>query len=184
MMNKCYCKRFVVKLSISGNDVTPYGPLNATFKLDDTPSYTDFTNMFDQYQLSGIAYRFVITKDDQAGSITAVNRGTYVRLMHVIDHNDSAQATAFTDIQQYPQMKENWLSDSRPVTKWYYQKPAVLTTVNSLIANNYNPGYNKWIDTGYPGTLHYGVKGYYEGHYAGRNLVMECKYYIKLKEIR
>lgn len=183
MLNKCYCKRFVIKATINGSDLIPSAGLAYGFSLNDVPGYTDFTNMFDQYQIAGVAYRFVVNRD-QDSMTTPANQGYFMRIMHTIDHSDATTPTSFGELQQYPYVKEEWLSDSRPVTKWYFQKPAVLTTVNSVIANNYNPSYNKWIDTGYPGTVHYGLKLVYDNHYAGRSLFIECKYYVKLKEIR
>lgn len=184
LVNKCYCKRFVVKATIAGNDTTPYNGQSFKWNLNDIPGVSDFTNMFDQYQIAGIAYRFVVNKDEQAGSIVAANRGNYIRLMMVNDYNDSTSPTSFSELQQYPYVKEMWLTDTKPVTKWFYQKPTVLNTINSQVLNNYNPMRKCWIDTSYPGTDHYGLKIFYEGHYAGRTLILECKYYIKLKEIR
>lgn len=182
-MNKCYCKRFVVKATIGGSDVVPANGQALKWNLNDVPGVSDFTNMFDQYQIAGVAYRFVVNRDDQ-GQSTAGNKGFFIRLMHVQDFNDATTPTSFAELQQYPYVKEIWLNEARPVSKWYYMKPAVLNTINSLIANNYNPKKNVWIDTGYPGTDHYGLKFFYDQHYAGRTLFIEAKYYIKLKEIR
>lgn len=184
MLNKCYCKRFVTKNAISGSDVAPAAGIAYAFSLDEVPGYTDFTNMFDQYQITGIAYRFVINKNDSEGITTAANKGSFVRIMHVVDHNDTSTPTSFAELQQFPYVKEEWLSDSRPVSRWYYQTPSILNTVNSLVANNYNPTFKKWLDTGYPGTRHYGLKVFYDQHYAGRFWQLEMKYYVKLKEIR
>lgn len=183
IVNKCYCKRFVVKATIGGSDLTPANGQAFKWNLSDTPSTTDFTNMFDQYCIAGVAYRFVLNKDDNSQT-TAANRGSFIRIMAVNDFNDATAPTSFAELQQYPYVKEIWLNESRPTSKWYYQKPSVLNTINSLVANNYNPRKNTWIDTGYPGTDHYGLKIFYDQHFAGRTIFVEAKYYIKLKEIR
>lgn len=183
MMNKCYCKRFVIKATIAGSDLTPSNGQAIKWTLNDVPGVTDFTNMFDQYQIAGVSYRFVINKDDQSQTTTG-NKGNFIRLMHVADYNDSTTPVNFVELQQYPYVKEIWLNENRPVSKWYYMKPSVLNTINSQVLNNYQPKKNVWIDTSYPGTDHYGLKMFYDQHYAGRTLFIEAKYYIKLKEIR
>lgn len=182
-INHLTTQRFVQKGLISGSDAVSSGSAAYTFSLSDLPAYTEFTNLFDQYQIVGIKYRWVTTQDPSTNSQTTASRqGAYPYIKWVHDHDDSAGLTE-TQLQQYPRMKEFWFSESSKVTRWYYLKPAVATQAYGTLSNGYIAKWRQFLDCGYPGTPHYGIKAYYNVLNTGVNLLFECKYVLKLKSV-
>lgn len=183
LINHLSTMRFLQKGILTGNDVVPSGSASYTFSLNDLPSYTDFTNLFDQYSIVGIKYRFVCTQDPGVNSqTTAARQGSFPYIKWVHDHDDSAGATE-TQLQQYPRMHEHWFGESNKVTRWFYLRPAVATQAYGTISNGYVAKWKQYLDCGYPGTPHYGLKLFYNVLNSGVNILFECKYVLKLKSV-
>lgn len=174
-------KRWVMKLALNGDDAVPTGQVASVFSLSDVPAYTDITNLFDAYKITGIRYRWLINRNPDLNT-TAGYKGRYVRINHVVDHNDSL-GTTLAELQQYPNMKEEWLNDAKQRTRWYYMKPNTLDLgYTSGLISNYAEQYNRWIGTNDTGAVYYGIKWIYDSLYAGQQLQFECQYYIKAKQ--
>lgn len=175
-------KRFVVKATHGGSDTVPSSGAAQTFTLNDIPGNTDFTNLFEEYQIAGIAYRFVVNRNPD---FATVNKGFPIRIMMVHDHNDSTAPGSFAELQQYPNVRELWLGADRPTSRWYWLKPNTINVgYTSGVASNYGVDYKRWIDTGNTFTPYYGLKYLYDQNYAGITLFLECKYYVKLKNVK
>lgn len=182
-INHLTTQRFVQKGLLTGNDTVPSGQVAYTFALSDLPAYTEFTNLFDQYQIVGIKYRWVITQDPSTNSQTATARqGAFPYIKWVHDHDDSGGASE-TVLQQYPRMKEFWFGESSKASRWFYLKPAIATQAYGTLSNGYVAKWRQWLDCGYPGTPHYGIKAFYNGLNLGLNVLFECKYILKLKSV-
>lgn len=182
-LNRLSTQRFVQKAVIAGNDVVSSGSVTYAFALNDIATYTEFTSLFDQYQIVGIKYRWVLTQDPSVNSQTAAaKQGAFPYIKWVHDHDDSGTATE-AQIQQYPKMHEHWFSESKKATRWFFLKPAVAAQAYGPISNGYTARWRQWMDSGYPGTPHYGLKAYYNILYTGVNLLLETKYVLKLKSI-
>lgn len=171
--------RFVIKASIGGSDVTPNGAQAFTFTLGDVPGFADFTALFEEFKISRILYRFVLTRSTD---FNTTQKGFFPRLMHVTDHTDSAVSGNFAELQQYPRTKENWLNPDRPVTRWFSIKPNTIDVgYTSGVASNYGVNYKRWVSCSDTGTPYYGLKLMYDQHYAGNTIFLECKYLMKFK---
>lgn len=182
-VNHLMTQRFVQKAILTGSDVVSSGSASYTFQLNDLPSSSEFTSLFDQYQIVGIKYRWVVTQDPSTNSQTAASRqGAFPYIKWVHDHDDSAGATE-QQLQQYPRMREFWFSESSKVTRWHYLKPAVATQAYGTLSNGYVAKWRQYLDCGYPGTPHYGIKAYYNVLNTGVNILMECKYVLKFKSV-
>jgi hypothetical protein len=120
-------KRFVIQSTIAGSDVTPSGTGAETFDFDNIPAYTEFTNTFDTYRLAGIRFRWVVIRDSNAtGTTLGGTLGIYTRVMFAYDFNDASIPASFAELQQYSNVKEVYLTNARPVSKWYFFKPKEL----------------------------------------------------------
>lgn len=155
-------KRFVYPLVIAGSDISPAGVGGLTFQFSDIPAYTDFTNSFDMYKLAGVRYRWVaIRSADQTGLTVNNTLGLYSRILFAYDYNDFSSPSSFADLQQYNNVKEVYLTNARPVIKWYFFRPKNLTTV----AGGYT--YKRtadWLRMAETGVQHYSIKYAYDGN--------------------
>lgn len=175
-------KRFVtLKVNLLGNDTIP-GVLGGTsFSLADVPGLTDFTALFDQYKLTGVAYRWVVNKDPM---VPTTNK-FYPRLFWVHDYDDANTPGSRDELYQYPKGKEFWFTDNKQSTRWYYLKPAKANVGYEGTTNSwYSPDWKSWIDMASTGVPHYGLKYGTETQYAGINIQLQCKYYVLCKNSR
>lgn len=130
------------------------------FTLSSLPASGEFTNLFDQYKICGIKYRFYVDNHTQDSAFSSVTRNQthYLRIWHVIDTNDNSLPANFDALQQYPNMRCEILTSDKPWTRWRYFKPKFADTVyTSLIQNGYavRGGYLNTTSADVP---HYGIK--------------------------
>lgn len=182
-MNFLVTKRWVSKLAISGNDILSSNGGAAIFTLSDTVNTAEFTNLFDQYMIHGIQYRFTIKVDPDLVSTTS-NRGLYPYLKWVHDHDDATGPTSANDLVQYPKMQEFIFTSDKPNTRWFYLKPALANEVfGTVVQTAYAPKWRQWCDNAYPGIQHYGIKYWADQCYAGQQIFLECRYILKFRGV-
>lgn len=184
-VNTLTTKRWASFTAMNGSDVVPQQAAGLFFKLNDLANSAEFTNLFDQYMISGIQYRWCLKLSPDFVT-TSANRGLYPYLKWVHDHDDVTinTTTLPNDIVQYPKMKEFIFSADRPCTRWYYLKPAVANSVyGTLVTTAYAPAWRVWCDSAYPGIQHYGIKALADQLYAGQQLFLECRYILKLRGV-
>lgn len=175
-------KRFVIPIILNGSDAVPANVGIQSFAFSDIPAYTEFTNAFDAYKLAGIRYRWIVIRSaDQTGLTVNGTLGIYTRVMWAYDYNDGAAPSGVSDVQQYDNCKEVYLTNARPVSKWYFFKPKpLLTTLGGYTTVRRVP-FLRINDTS---TAHYGIKYYYDGNQASQQLRLEAYYYFQLKAVR
>lgn len=176
-------KRFVYALVLPGSDVTPSGVGGITYQFSDIPAYTDFTNTFDSYKLCGIRYRWVVIRSaDQTGTTVGGTLGLYSRVLWAYDFNDASSPASFADIQQYNNCKEVYLTNARPVSRWYFFKPKDLTIV---AGSGYTTAKtSSWLRMSETNIPHYSIKYAYDGNQASQQIRLEAYYYFQCKSIR
>lgn len=171
-----------VHINIPGLDAAPSGTGTSVFQMNQLNSFAEIVNLFDNFRITKIAYRWVILRNPDQVTTTA-NKGIYPRVNWTHDFNDSATISRDT-IYQRANMKEAWFSDTMQKTRWYTLKPSVLVTMyESGVANAYTPKWKQWLDTSDNATPHYGIKYAFDSLYTGMNLVMEAKIYLEAKGI-
>lgn len=184
-------KRFQFKATLTPGDGNTFAQ-NFDFKLSDLGNYTEFTALFDQFKISGIKYRWVVNRNPDYGGVVVSNvyntvvQGQYPRIMWVHDYDGSAAAPAnFNELQQYPKMKEVYLTPDRPYTKWFYFKPARLAVdYESATLSAYRPIWNGFIDASSVDTPHYGIRCFGDAVNTNIQLRLECWYYLVMKNVR
>lgn len=179
--NMLLTSRFVFNTILAGSDVTPTGTGTATFTLQDVPGYTDFTNTFDAYCITGIKYRWAcIRVSAQTGSTVGGTTGLYPRVMWAYDFNDTTAPTSFAEVQQYDNAKEVYLTDAAPASKWFYVKPKTLDT----IAGGYSSFSNRWLRINEANVIYYGIKYAYDSNQASQQLRLEAYYTLEFKNVK
>jgi len=176
--------RLYYPASLAGSDATPAFGLSYTFTLGDVPNNTEITNLFEMYQISRVAVRWVLRRSPEFAT-TAANKGFNIRLLIATDHTDSTAPANYAELQQHQRCKEYILTDDRPMSKWHFIKPNTIDVgYTSGVASNYGVNYSRWVDTTNTSTPYYGVKVFYDALYAGLSLQPEFKYWFKLKGVK
>lgn len=171
-----------VHLTLTGNDTLFSGSSTTTFTLFDTNAYTELVSLFDNYRITRVLYRWIVSRNpDQATS--AGNKGLYPRLVWTHDFNDQTPITR-DQIYQRSNMREAYFTDTYQRTKWYSLRPATLAQMyESSTSTAYSPKWSQWLDTNDSQTPHYGIKYAWDQLFAGINLRLEAKIFIECKGI-
>lgn len=141
-------------ISFSAGATNTYGKL--TFRLDDVPNYTEFTNLFDSFRIKRIKVMFIPTSNVSLSPDTAPNdvfKSTEYanRLFTVLDFNDDTVPTTIDELRQYDTCR---MSPNNVIHKRYFQ-PKYNATVT---AGSYQAK-GQWLqcDTS-ADVVHYGIK--------------------------
>jgi len=120
------------------------------FKVSDLPNSSEFTSLFDNYQITYIKlYVYLRLTPDAATAATAAYPIMHIRR----DHDDSA---APPDIYEYSNVQRQQLNPNRPfIVKL---KPAVRSEIQSSGVVTYTPKWRVWLPTTSPEVPHYGIK--------------------------
>lgn len=169
-------------LTITGNDAVPSTDGSALFQLNHVNGFNELVNLFDNYRMLKVMYRWVITRDPNSVTTTA-NKGLYPRIVWTHDFNDGAAITR-SQIYQRANLKEAFMGDNYQKTRWYTIKPAVLAQMyESGVATAYSPQWRKWLDTADNATPHYAVKYNIDQNFTGMTVRMEAKILVECKGI-
>lgn len=167
---------------LQGNDTVPDGTGTCTFALSQIPAYSELVNLFDNYRMVGVSYRWVVTRSTDWATTNA-NRGWSVRINWTHDFNDSTTISQ-SQIYQRANQREVYLNNDKLSTRWFSLKPAALIQMfESISSTAYQPKWKQWFDTADVTAPHYGIKYAYQNLYAGINLRLEAKCYYEFKGI-
>lgn len=168
------------KETIVGNTTLPTQKNAVVFRLSDLPAYTEFTNLFDRFRITGVKYRWVINRDPD----TSDNR-VFPVIRWVHDYDDSTSSGDYQVLSQYPRMKEFWFSGNRQTSRWYFMRPSTLDVgYESATLSSYEPSWKKLIDCASYDTPHYGIKYETMQNMGGQSIYLEVKYYLRFKNVR
>lgn len=126
-----------------------------SYKLNDLTDYTEFTNLFDEYKISGIKEKFIF---DTTVNLTPAGNAAAVmpNLYHYLDYNDATPPASIAEMSQDDSLKINRLD--KVVTRFF--RPKILMSASDGATNTLaiTPKGNPWISTAQPGIIHYGFK--------------------------
>lgn len=125
-----------------------------TVKLSDLPDYSEFTNLFDQYRIRKVIFRFEPTFDindmQNAGSYSL----KYVR--SVIDKNDNTPYSTEAMYFQHDTMRSH--APNRVFTRTINLPSVAGMVYNGGVSTAYIQENDKWVDMSNPSVPHYGLK--------------------------
>lgn len=138
---------------VSGN--VAYTPYNNGFvcSLAQLTNASDFTNLFEQYQITDVQYDFYmeISPDAQGGSTSV-----WPKLYACTDWDDATPPT-LAELRERSATVVKVLDPAKPVSIKF--KPTVLVTgYKTAVTSGYIPTRNVWIDTVDATVPHYGLK--------------------------
>lgn len=154
------------------------------FSLSDLPGYTEFTSLFDFYKICAIKFVVIpcintanIQMDTPTVNQASANLG-FMRILSVIDYNDSSNPTNFNELREYATCRVT------PFLKGHrrYFKPATKSSDDYMFRN-------RWISTDSTAEDYYGLKlaiDFNNTNFATSTEVakIECVFYLKCKAIK
>lgn len=153
------------------------------FQLDQTQNYTDFTQLFDRYKLSGVKVKFVpLTTQAFPGASVPM-------IAYAIDLDDATLPTSYDTVNTKYNVHKKRLDKACSI----YIKPRLAQQIYSGLTSGYAIGpKNTYIDCNDPGVPHYGLKFWLRDCYlptttgpaVNTNTVIriETTYYLTLKD--
>ena len=168
-----------------------------SFTFDDIAGYTDFSNLYDRYMITGIQLRIRLLNNPNSSQYLNTNNAAYntpnttnwwPRMYYIKDYDDDTAETA-ANLKERAKTKLIVLQPNR-----YYKifiKPSVLMqTYRTSTTTGYSPKWNNWIDMAQANVPHYGFKyafdtsGQDPADAQGFRFEIEKKYYFKCKDVR
>lgn len=137
-----------------GNAV--YAPLTSsqTVSLAQLQNATDFSNLYDQYRINYVVYKFWLKIDPGAQSAAGAS---YPKFYWYRDYDDVNFPSNLNEMRENSKTKVVVMNPNRPITIAF--KPNTLATIySSAVASNYKPVFNQWLDMSITSTVHYGFK--------------------------
>lgn len=165
-------------------DIPQYNGI--AWRLQDIPSYGEFTALFDQYKICMVKQRWIFTQAPQAEG-AVLNAAAMSTFHYAIDHNDQSPPANLSALEEYQTYKNRIIAAEKPFTLTF--KPTWLAQVYEGVGSGYQSR-RGWIDCNDPGVFHYGVKWSIQpglegvtGNVYGR-LFCYTTYYLALKHTK
>lgn len=170
-------------VQINGDNTVPFNQSTAVFALNNVSGSGELQSLFDNYRITKVLYRWVITRDPTSDALAAALRGQYPRITWVHDFNDSVSITR-TQMYQHSGMREVYFGDNFQRTKWYTLKPAIaMKAYESVTSDSFVSKWKQWIDTAEAATPHYGIKYTIDQNNTGMSVRLEAKICLECKGI-
>lgn len=148
------------------------------FTLSQVPNATEFTNLYDQYQIKGIKIT-LIPRFTQSNANTATQ--VIGNMWSCLDYDDASTPPNLTTLLQYQNVKRTRTNQIHS----RYLVPAVAREVfNTGIATAYAPQKKVWLDCTSDTVEHYGIKFWFDSTAAGVTYDLQVKFYLAFKNVR
>lgn len=156
-----------------------------TFRLDQVTSYTELTNLFDNYKINAVVIKF--WWHQQASTVDQNLIATPI--MHwAVDNNDATAPPNLATLKQYSSYHCHQFKDAGMYTIKLYPKPQV-ASYRTAVSTAYGPK-KMWISSVYSDVPHYGLKVWIDGSQTASGgtgnqdiggLTYEITYYVSVK---
>lgn len=189
-----FFKRSVWKpLFITATGAAPHGndvPWSYIPTLADVTNSSEFTALYDQYQIKGVKVE-IIPKFTQMDGLTGSSPGVPASSMQlpniasVLDYDGIGTFNTMDVLCEYQNLK---MTRGNRVHKRYF-KPAVQSAVyQGLASTGYNPKKNVWLDCNNASVPHYGLYGLVTVSDTDTNIRIDCDaritYYLAFKNVK
>lgn len=171
-----------------------FGAFSYHVRLQDLPSYTEFTGLYDQYKIVKVVFRIIPFAVAPSTGAAAVSTGGQPACMfHIVtDYDDSSKPAAseagIASLRQYKTYRSYnpYLYMRRGISRSF--TPRVATAAYNGTFTGYKNEAFGWCDCDNPGIQGYGLKGVVETISGGAaNMLwfkVESKVYLQMKNPR
>ena len=152
------------------------------FSLAQIPDVSDFTNLYDQYQIKMVKWTIIPrgnSMDVQTGLTTGQNMGVF----SVLDYDDNTTPTTLDELMQYQNMRMTRSTQQHKRVLRPKLRNAVVGSAG-VIANGNNTRHT-WIDCNNTTVPHYGIKYALQQLPNGSQIYdLKVDYYLAFKNVR
>lgn len=163
------------------------------FTLDKTQNYTEFTQLYDQFQITGVQVQFqLVTNPDsstwQGSTNQAQAANWYPKLWYCRDYDNSTTETV-AQLKQRPETRCKVLRPNQILKVFVKPKPSI-QFYNGVTATGYGIAKDFWLDVSSSSTPYFGLKydidllGFAATASYPFLVQVEYKYYLKFKNPR
>lgn len=153
------------------------GAFNFVYSIGQLPNLTEFSNLFDQYQITGVKLTFIPNYTSSGITTADTNQ---VPQMYVAHDKDGGGPVTETDFLQRG-IKPR--SITRPWST--FVRPTTLKATFGPIANNYTTGHRRqWLDMSITDTPHYGSYFLMRSKPSNMKIDVFATMYIRCKGLR
>lgn len=148
------------------------------FRLSAVPNASEFTNLYDQYQIKGVKISLIPRYTDSTAGLAAQAIGN---VWSAIDYDDVQTPVNVETLLQYQNVKRTRMNQVHT----RFLKPMIANEVfNTGIATAYAPKRNVWLDCASDTVEHYGIKLWFDSSAAGVTFDVQVKFYLAFKNVR
>lgn len=162
------------------------------FNFSDLQNYTEFSTLYDQYQITHIQLKVHMVSNPNAlfdGASANNNRVSwYPKFWYCTDHDDSG-TIPLSDMKQRAKAKCIVLKPEK-IFKINIKPCVLIQTYRTELTTGYGPKYRQWIDMGQTDVKHYGLKYVLDNEGIDPNdtypvkVRIELKYWFTCKDVR
>lgn len=165
-------------------------PLDLAWQLNNLNGYTDFTTLYDQYKITKVVLKIMLTNNPDGGTqintTTVTGTNWYPKLWYIPDY-DSGSSETLNSIRERQGVKCKILRPNSTFT--IVIRPKVLVqTYRTAVTTGYGPK-SMFLDITAPDVPHYGLKGVWDLQnivpaVAPFRVNIEQKFYFTCKNVR
>lgn len=151
------------------------------FTLNSLPDFTDFTALYDQYQIKAVKYT-LLPRISNAGPSGAVGNPSILgNIWSVLDYDDSNVPTSLNQLLQYQNLKRTQYHKIHS----RFIKPTVQLGVGSPLTSSAIKK-RQWLDAASTAIPHLGIKLWVDGSLGSYPLTfdLQVKMYLAFKNVR
>ena len=146
----------------TANGVIAYGSFSYTGFLEDLPGYTDFTNLFDMYKITGIKVRFIPYSSSGATAGTQLSSGSAPVIHTVLDFDDNAVPLATETGLQTMRQSSYYRVSRNKMSRYFSPKQTGYVQDSIALADATTSLKPRWVSTEAARVYHMGLKGIVE----------------------
>ncbi len=149
-------------ISVASGTAAPFMTASQ-FSLSQLPTFTDFTNLFDQYRINRITMRF-FQPYQQTGTFPLYSAASQTNLPKLflgtaIDYDDSNVPSSMDELRAYQSFRYREITNSDFRSGEVTIRPCISTEIyRTSVTTAYEPRSGVWLDTAYPDVPHYAIK--------------------------
>ena len=184
-----YFKRSCLLDNISVTDSVMH--VGKMFRLQDVPSYADFTNLFDQYKICGIKLRFVFNKNSSDAGVNAAPLNQFLPNIYTVIDYDDGTALSGGNANTYLEYSNCHVNRLDRPFKRYFRPHIAEGAYGGVAFTRYANKKSCWLDTDSTDVEHYGAKYFIDGGMMGGSgtviigkLQVFATFYIACKNVR
>ncbi|UAU47010.1 Cap [Chicken proventriculitis-associated circular virus 18] len=124
------------------------------------PSYTEFSNLFDEWKIDYIKIKMIYTSNVSNGSNVNPGYATYFcpTIQMAVDTTDDVPPTSSNDLLQYQNLQTRCFDSNGPQLIQFKPKAVTATEAGNVLATGYATNYGGWLSTTSAGTDWMGLK--------------------------